>query len=236
MNLIESERLSKVVADRLQETIIGQGLTVGMKLPTEPELMKEFGVSRTVVREAAALLVSRGIVEVRPRRGMTVRAPDGHGLAESLIAQLQMSNVSLPQLLQVRLTLECAIASLAAVERTEEDLQKLESNLELMSAPDIDRSRTIELDIAFHELLSAATHNPFFLIVTRPINELLRRLYIDKIGYMSLREKTCQEHRAIVVAILNRQPDVADQATRDHLDRVGHSVEKLISESDRGAR
>ena len=236
MNFIENERLSRTLADRLQARIIDQQLKVGMKLPTEPELMKDFGVSRTVVREAAALLVSRGIVEVRPRRGMTVRAPDGHGVAESLIAQLQMNNVSLPQLLQVRLTLECAIASLAAVERTEEDLQKLQSNLELMSSPDIDRSRTIELDIAFHELLSAATHNPFFLIVTRPINELLRRLYIDKIGYMSLREKTCQEHRAIVVAISKRQPDVADRATREHLDRVGHSVEKLISESDENGR
>lgn len=234
--MIENERLSRTVADRLQTRIIDQQLKVGMKLPTEPELMKDFGVSRTVVREAAALLVSRGIVEVRPRRGMTVRAPDGHGVAESLIAQLQMNNVSLPQLLQVRLTLECAIASLAAAERTEEDLQKLQSNLELMAAPDIDRSRTIELDIAFHELLSAATHNPFFLIVTRPINELLRRLYIDKIGYMSLREKTCQEHRAIVVAISKRQPDVADRATREHLDRVGHSVEKLISESEENIR
>jgi len=234
--VIENERLSRTVADRLQTRIIDQQLKVGMKLPTEPELMKDFGVSRTVVREAAALLVSRGIVEVRPRRGMTVRAPDGHGVAESLIAQLQMNNVSLPQLLQVRLTLECAIASLAAAERTEEDLQKLQSNLELMAAPDIDRSRTIELDIAFHELLSAATHNPFFLIVTRPINELLRRLYIDKIGYMSLREKTCQEHRAIVVAISKRQPDVADRATREHLDRVGHSVEKLISESEENIR
>lgn len=230
MDLIESERLSKVVADRLQEKIIRQGLTAGARLPTEPELMGEYGVSRTVIREAAALLVSRGLVEVRPRRGMTVCAPNGQGLSESLIAQLQMNKVSLPQLLQVRLTMETAIARLAASERADEDLRKLEENLVLMADPGIDRARTIELDIAFHDLLAAATHNPFFLIVTRPINELLRRLYIDKVGYMSLREKTCAEHQAIVAAIAVRQPDAADKATRAHLDRVGNSVERLISD------
>ncbi|NNK58547.1 MAG: FadR family transcriptional regulator, partial [Desulfofustis sp.] len=106
MPQLTNERLSKTVADDLQQKIISDRLKVGDQLPTEPELMEEYGVSRTVIREAAACLVSRGVVDVRPRRGMTVRAPDGKGLAESLIAQLQMSKVSLPQLLQVRAVLE----------------------------------------------------------------------------------------------------------------------------------
>lgn len=232
MAIVDNQRLSKVVADRLQERIIRSGLTVGMTLPTEPEMMEEFGVSRTVVREAAALLVSRGLVEVRPRRGMTVRAPDGYGLAESMIAQLRMSRVSLPQLLRVRETLECAIARLAALDRTDSDLDKLRTNLSEMAAPGLDRARTIELDMAFHELLSVATHNPFFLIVTRPINELLRSLYIDKVGYMSLRERTVAEHGAIVAAIAAGDADAADQATRDHLERIGSTVERLVSGID----
>jgi DNA-binding FadR family transcriptional regulator len=201
-----------------------------MRLPTEPELMEEFGVSRTVVREAAALLVSRGIVEVRPRRGMTVRAPDGHGLAQSLVAQLRMSGVSLPQLLQVRLTLECAIARLAAAERSDDDIAVIEANLYEMAQADTSRQRAIELDLAFHDLLATATHNPFFLLVTRPINELLRSLYLDKVGYLSLRERTLAEHRAILDAICTHEPDLADAATRAHLGRVGQSVEQLLAE------
>ncbi|MEJ2058351.1 MAG: GntR family transcriptional regulator, partial [Desulfofustis sp.] len=101
MPIIENVRLSKTVADDLQQKIISSELKVGDRLPTEPKLMEEYGVSRTVIREAAACLVSRGVVDVRPRRGMTVRAPDGKGLSDSLIAQLRMSNVSLSQLLQV---------------------------------------------------------------------------------------------------------------------------------------
>jgi DNA-binding FadR family transcriptional regulator len=229
---VDVGRLSGVVADRLQEKIIQGGLTMGMRLPTEPELMEEFGVSRTVVREAAALLVSRGIVEVRPRRGMTVRAPDGQGLAQSLVAQLRMSGVSLPQLLQVRLTLEGAIARLAAAERSETDIDAVEANLAEMSLADTPRDRAIELDLAFHDLLATATHNPFFLLVTRPINELLRSLYLDKVGYLSLRERTLAEHRDIFDAIRSRDPDLADKATRAHLGRVGQSVERLLAERE----
>ena len=91
MPRIPNERLSKAVADDLQQTIIRNKLKVGAQLPTEPKLMEEYGVSRTVIREAAACLVSRGVVDVRPRRGMTVRAPDGKGLAETLIAPADMS-------------------------------------------------------------------------------------------------------------------------------------------------
>ena len=104
MQKLEHESLPRRVADRLQSQIIEKRMGEGDRLPTEPELMALFGVSRTVVREAAALLVSRGLVDVKPRRGMTVRAPDGSGVAESLAAQLQMSRVSLDQLLEVRLT------------------------------------------------------------------------------------------------------------------------------------
>lgn len=230
MTHVGNERLSKIVADRLQEHIIKSGLDKGTALPTEPEIMKEYGVSRTVVREAAALLVSRGLVEVRPRRGMTVRAPDGFGVAESLMAQLRMSKVTLPQLLQVRLTLECAIARYAAQERADMDLVRLRDNLDSMLKLRGDRALTIELDIAFHELLAAATYNLFFSIVSRPINELLRKLYIEQVNYMSNIELTYKEHTAIVDAIEKRDSDAADRATRQHLDRVGKFVANLVTE------
>jgi len=129
MPRIANERLSKTVADYLQKQIIDNRLQDGDHLPTEPELMEEYGVSRTVIREATAYLVSRGVVDVRPRRGMTVRAPDGKGLAETMIAQLQMSKVSLPQLLQVRSVLETSIVRLAVEERSEEDVIALRDNL-----------------------------------------------------------------------------------------------------------
>lgn len=231
MPLLTNERLSKTVADDLQQKIIRDKLTVGAQLPTEPELMEEYGVSRTVVREAAACLVSRGVVDVRPRRGMTVRAPDGKGLAETLVAQLQMSKVSLPQLLQVRSVLESAIVELAAAQRTSEDINKLHGNLERMKATDLDRPEAIKVDLEFHDLLAAATHNPFFTLVSRPITELLYSIYINKSGYMSFQSLTIAEHQAVVDAIVDKNPDGAVLAIQKHLDRVGTTVAELLSET-----
>jgi GntR family transcriptional regulator, transcriptional repressor for pyruvate dehydrogenase complex len=233
MNKIDAERMSKIVADRLQERIIRERIATGGRLPTEPQLMEAFGVSRTVIREATALLVSRGIVEVRPRRGLTVRAPDGHGLADSLVAQLRMSQVSLPQLLQVRITLESAIARMAAENRDDNDLHLLRKNVIAMGSDELQQDSLVSLDLAFHDLLASATKNPFFSLVTRPINQLLRSLYIDRAGYVSLRKVTVSEHEAILLAIENGNAEAADSATRRHLDRVGQSVELLIAERKR---
>ena len=234
MPLLANERLSKTVADDLQQKIISNKLEGGEQLPTEPKLMEEYGVSRTVIREAAACLVSRGVVDVRPRRGMTVRAPDGKGLAESLVAQLQMSKVSLPQLLHVRTVLETAIVGLAARQRTADDIEKLRRNLERMKAADLDRHQAIKVDLEFHDLLAGATHNPFFSLVSRPITELLYSIYINKSGYMSFRSLTSSEHMAIVDAIEEKDPVGAASAMQKHLDRVGTTVEELLSENDGG--
>lgn len=231
MPRIPNERLSKAVADDLQQKIIRNKLKVGAKLPTEPKLMEEYGVSRTVIREAAACLVSRGVVDVRPRRGMTVRAPDGKGLAETLVAQLQMSKVSLPQLLQVRAVLETSIVRLAAEQRSSEDISRLWENLNKMGSAELPRQEVVKCDLEFHDLLAAATHNPFFILVSRPITELLYSLYIDKSSYMSFRSVTSAEHTAIVEAIEKGDAEAAAKAMEMHLNRVGTSVEKLMSEN-----
>ena len=231
MPRIHNERLSRTVADDIQQQIIKKKLSVGDQLPTEPKLMEEYGVSRTVIREAAACLVSRGVVDVRPRRGMTVRAPDGKGLAESLTAQLQMSDVSLPQLFEVRSVLETAIVKLAAQERTADDIAKLRENLRHMEFEDLSREDVLTVDIKFHDLLAAATHNPFFVLVSRPITELLYTLYIDRSGYMSFRSLTCLEHTEIVDTIDDGDVDGAIAAMKKHLDRVRTTSEKMMLET-----
>jgi GntR family transcriptional regulator, transcriptional repressor for pyruvate dehydrogenase complex len=231
MPIIENVRLSKTVADDLQQKSISSELKVGDRLPTEPKLMEEYGVSRTVIREAAACLVSRGVVDVRPRRGMTVRAPDGKGLSDSLIAQLRMSNVSLSQLLQVRSVLETAMAGLAATQRTDADIVRLRDNLQKMESAGPDRRNVVKIDLEFHDLLAEATHNPFFILVSRPITELLYSIYINKSEYMTFRPTTYAEHRAIVDAIVDRDAEAAVTAIEKHLDRVGTTIEKLMADN-----
>ena len=79
-------RLSDKVADMMLETILSKRLEVGDKLPSERELGEQFGVSRTVVREAVRALVAKGVIEVRSGSGLRVAAVDAAAVSESIEA------------------------------------------------------------------------------------------------------------------------------------------------------
>ena len=81
-------------------------------------------------------------------------------------------------------------------------------------------------------VLAAATHNPFFNLVSRPITELLYSIYINKSGYMSFRSLTSSEHTSIVHAIEGKDSEGAAASMQKHLDRVGTTVEELLAEND----
>jgi GntR family transcriptional regulator, transcriptional repressor for pyruvate dehydrogenase complex len=159
-NYVRRTVLSDVVAERLQEHIREHGLQPGDSLPTEQQLVIEYGVSRTVIREAARLLVQRGLVNVRPGRGMTVAKPSIEGLAYQLTATLRTDEASSSQLFELRELLEPAIAKAAAEARTEVDIAKLKSFLQRTEQNLNDADICVTCDIAFHQGLAEATHNP----------------------------------------------------------------------------
>ena len=97
----------------MQDQIIGTDMRESDKLTIKPERIQSFGVSRAVVRNAVALLISRRLVVVRSRRNTTVKAPDGSGVAEGFVVQVQMSRISLEHLLEVRLILESSMVEIA---------------------------------------------------------------------------------------------------------------------------
>ena len=101
-----------------------------------------------------------------------------------------------------------------------------------MKATDLDHHQAIKVDLEFHDLLAAATHNPFFSLVSRPITELLYSIYINKSGYMSFRSLTSSEHTSIVDAIEEKDAEDAGAEMQKHLDRVGTTVEELLSENN----
>lgn len=229
---LERDRLSQMLADRLQERIIKERLAPGSQLPTEIGLMELYDVSRTVVREAAAILASRGLVEVRPRRGMTVKAADSSAISGSLMALLTTNQVRSSQLVEVRRTLGTAVARNAALERTEDDIKRLEDCLAEASAAAArnDQAEAWRLDTMFDELLAEATHNPFYVLVSSPVTSMLRDLYEDNFGYLALHPYTFAEHRQILDAVIAKDPGRAELAFSAHLFRLNERVAELLAE------
>src|SRR5262245_28566351 len=115
-------RLSDKVADMMLETILSRRLQVGDRLPSERELGEQFGVSRTVVREAVRALVAKGVIEVRSGSGLRVAAVDAAAVSESMSLFLRGGSLDFEKVHEVRTLLEVHIAGIAAERATTEDV------------------------------------------------------------------------------------------------------------------
>ncbi|MEV5541512.1 FadR/GntR family transcriptional regulator [Saccharopolyspora shandongensis] len=221
-------RLPDVVAERLQRDLLEQGLRPGDRLPTEPQLVERYGVSRTVIREAGRILEQRGLVDIRPGRGMTVSTPDGSAIAQHYSLMLGMNAMTFQQLMETRLIIEVEVAALAAARRTEEDLGDLRASLERAERHADDYQVCLEEDMRFHEIVTRAGGNPFFSWFMDPVNTCLRESYKDSGAYLASLPQTFAEHRAILDAIAAGDADAARRSAREHLNRVVSQQDDLV--------
>jgi len=227
------QRLPEALADRLQQEILKRKLAVGDRMPTEVELAQRFDVSRTVVREAARLLVQRGLVTVKPGRGMTIAHFDGRFIAEQYSLLLRLSNGTFAQLLDFRLVLEVEMSAMAAQQRTEEQLAGMRETNDALRAALGSRADFLAADLTFHELIATASGNPFYPLVIGPINGFLRETYSTGPGYPSEAHHTVTEHDEIADAIAAKDSAWAHAATDRHLRRVAASRDVLLAAPSR---
>ncbi|MCX6018413.1 MAG: FadR/GntR family transcriptional regulator [Chloroflexi bacterium] len=214
-------RLPEQVADSLCEEIFSGALPPESTLPTEPELCVRFGVSRTVVREAVRLLVSKGLVEVRHGSGMRVRPQAMWDLLDPqvLFGRLQHERNFdlLAEILEVRRIIEIEVAGLAARRRTDEDLVQLRALLVAMQAALHDADAYTALDYEFHEMLLRAACNRLLIEILRPVAEVLRAARC--ITNRRARSLTASQrgHIKLVNAIAAKDVDAARDAMQRHI-------------------
>ncbi|ABL83694.1 transcriptional regulator, GntR family [Nocardioides sp. JS614] len=225
-------RLSEDVADAIKDFVVSSDLNPGDKLPTEPELVERYGVSRSVVREAGRLLVERGLVEISPGRGMLVAEFNGTSIARQYELMLELKAGSFRDLMEMRLVLEVGMARLAAERHTQEDAEELLAALDNFALAGQSQQKALEADLAFHALIARCVHNPFFEFVANPVNDYLRSAYSSSLGYEAARSCTLDEHRAIADAVLARDGDRASELSRLHLQRILDTRRDLVADSE----
>jgi len=158
LETVERAKLRDVVADRLKEYISEENLKPGDRLPTEGELAERFGVSRLSLREATKTLEFLGILNAKPGRGMIVGQVNMDRVTEFLGFHPVLQDVPAEELIDSRVIMEAGVLPYVA-RRMKSDpeihrnLQRI--NDELKQARSI--QRFIELDIAFHKELIAAS-------------------------------------------------------------------------------
>ena len=154
--IIQKKSLADMIAETLRQQITEGTYRVGDKLPTEPELMKTFGVGRSSVREAVKLLVNMGVVRVQQGSGTFVAVPSNND-----DVNIKMSTADRTELDEVRKILDIAIVEKAVARRTEKDIERMRASLEKrkVNAEKGLLEECIEADLNFHIAIADAAHN-----------------------------------------------------------------------------
>lgn len=153
---IQRKTLAQEVADRLIEGIVSNEYAVGEKLPTEPELMKIYGVGRSSIREAIKILSIKGVLDVQQGVGTFVISNTIHESLESQMDKAQIEDVQ-----EVRSLLDAKIAAKAALHRDEEQLEKIKFYLNERNALAEEKKalECYQADINFHIAIAEACGN-----------------------------------------------------------------------------
>ncbi|MBV8377010.1 MAG: FCD domain-containing protein [Verrucomicrobia bacterium] len=220
-------RRASALHDHLASVILRGDLAAGNPLPSERELMRQFGVSRSVVRETIIALANQGLLKTRSGYRPVVSRPDYDsvlGSMDQLMAHLITQEEGVKNLFDSRIFFEAALARWAALNARKEHIQDLEQKL-LRNRKSIGVRTAFEAtDIAFHDVLYAIPHNPLYPAIHRAYVEWLRKPWsciesTEEIDFMMY-----GGHEAISKAIIARDPDLAEEALRRHLNTAWEFV------------
>ena len=229
---IQRRKIYQEVHDRLMQRIRSGAIPPGAQLPSERELMEEYGVGRPAVREALQALERSGIVEILHGERARVVVPT----AERLVAQvaggamhlLRSQPDTLEHLKDARLFLETGTARMAAERATDEQVARLRLAIEQQRASMVKLEEFIERDMAFHREIASISGNPIFPTIVEALFRWAGEYYQPMVRAPGAEDLTLAEHSTIVEAIAKRNPDAAAEAMRAHLTRANTLYQQLM--------
>jgi GntR family transcriptional repressor for pyruvate dehydrogenase complex len=212
-------RLYERIVQRIHTLVVDDGLGPGDRLPTERELAALLGVSRASVSQALVALEVVGFVDVRHGDGifLTSRAQ-----TPSIIDEFRAHRDRLPAIIEARVALEVPLARLAAERRTEADLLALNAALEIMEAEVGSGHRGSDGDERFHAAIAAAGHSELLARFMAEISGLVRETRLESLGQPGRGKRSLQDHRRIVDAIADGDPQGAARLMGEHLSSVAN--------------
>lgn len=224
-------RLADRVAAILSEEIESGRLAEGDKLPTEVELVKQLGVSRTVIREAVSRLRNAGLVEPRQGRGVFVMPRRTRPL--DLEAEASGTKSKVMQIVEVRRAMEGEAASLAATRATPDDVTRMRQSLAAIDEAVAAGGDGVDEDLAFHQSIAESTGNAVMVSTVRYLGEVMRGgirvTRANEARRDDFIEAVRVEHHAILAAIESGDAGAARSAVRRHMK---HAASRLQDADD----
>ncbi|MFG2658577.1 FadR/GntR family transcriptional regulator [Streptomyces sp. NPDC048425] len=217
-------RLYQRIVEQIEQAITRGDLKPGQRLPSERELVTQFGASRPTVREALRVLESNGLVRSRPGdpNGPEILPFSPAGLTKEMTRLVQFDNVSMAELISFRMMLDGSASQLAARLRSDEELSAMERTLAVMSdAIEEGYEEFSKADVAFHEAVAVASRNSLIEVCNQVVRGAVLSLISDKVAHASnskaLMRESLHHHQEVLEAIRVRDGLAAARLSRRSL-------------------
>ena len=229
-----NQRGADKVIEAISRKLADGELKPGDKLPAEGQLCEDFGMSRTVIREAIQHLKAIGVLHTVVGSGSYI----AEGSLKAMKSSLEFYSIisgdpnSWLELLEMRILLESSCArKLAGDEYSIANLEALKAALSQMEEAQSDLKKFAEADVKFHQVLIEASGNQLFQAVLQSLETLQLRFteetYDEENGRL-LAGQNLMQHKAVVDAIEARNPALAETAMKTHLYSTRLNLEQLI--------
>jgi len=219
--------------DRLGEAIVAGRYAVGATLPPEPLLCDEFGVSRTVVREAVKSLAAKGLLVAGPKVGTRVLPSDNWNWFDPDVVSWQthagLTREFLRDLQELRRVIEPAAVRMAAERATARDLAEIEAAYAGMQQAIEHGGDYVASDLRFHQGLLRAGGNRMMVQMSKAIGALLRTSFEVSTTLLDGPASSLPLHRAVLDAVIAHRPEAAERASLKLIDSARDDIEQVLA-------
>ena len=226
-------RAADELFEALSAKIYSGELREGDALPPEREIVRQYGVSRTVVREAVLSLANKGLVQARPRYRPVVSRPSydtAFEAIESVVGRLLMLPGGVRNLFDTRILIEASLVRQAASDARKEDIQALKDALDANGQAVDNSDQFYKTDTEFHGVLYQIPRNPVLPAIHRAYTAWLAPQWAKMPRQPERNRLNHKLHAEIFEAILMRDPDAAEAALRAHLSNAWDQVCQTFGE------
>ncbi|MGR4890721.1 FadR/GntR family transcriptional regulator [Sphingopyxis sp. LARHCG72] len=232
---IKKKRVFEEVCGQIRARIYSDSLRPGDKLPAERELAQQLGVGRAAVREALRALENAGVIELRKgaRGGAFIQQLNSDVVSASMRDMVYLGNVSLDELIEMRILMNEQVIPLVCARATEEDLAALEDNVATSEAVTRLADR-LDATRQFYFLLGQASHNQLVMTLLGALTEVVLD-FVEK-SAPDPNERSMQQlaaERRVLVECLRRR-DVG--AALDESRKVADFMRRYLEEFSTNTR
>lgn len=219
--------------DQLGEAIVSGRYLPGASLPPEPMLCEQYGISRTVVREAVKSLVAKGLLITGPKLGTRVLPSDDWNWFDPDVVQWQskigLTREFLRDLQELRRVVEPAGVRIAADRATAADIAEIETAYAGMKHAIEQGGDYVLHDLRFHQGLLRACHNRMVVQMSKALGALLRTSFEISTTRPDGPASSLPLHRAVLDAVIARDPKKAERASLVLIDGAQEDIEQVLA-------